>query len=221
VQGRCRSTRRDRARRRWTGARLFARDELERCPESWAATGTAPGIALLRDLSERTRARLVERVWAHRRDGDVVVVSIHWGGNWEFDVSQDQRDFARGLAETGCVDVVHGHSSHHVKGIEVNRGRPIFYGCGDFLDDYEGIRGHEAYRGDLGLLYFVSLDRARGGLLRLTMTPTRIERLRIRRAAASESRWLVDTLNREGRPLSTSVEPTGDGRLELKWTGRD
>ena len=38
---------------------------------------------------------------------------------------------------------------------------PILYGCGDLLTDYEGIRGNEAYRGDLGLLYLVTLEDAR------------------------------------------------------------
>jgi len=47
------------------------------------------------------------------------------------------------------VDIVHGHSSHHVKGIEVHRGKLILYGCGDFIDDYEGIKGYEAFRDDL------------------------------------------------------------------------
>jgi len=32
--------------------------------------------------------------------------------------------------------------------------RLILYGCGDFLNDYEGIRGYEEYRGDLALMYF-------------------------------------------------------------------
>jgi poly-gamma-glutamate synthesis protein (capsule biosynthesis protein) len=186
-------------------------------PKSWAATETLPGVALLRDLSEPTRDRIGELVQSHKRDGDVVIFSVHWGGNWGFEVSREQRAFARGLVETADVDVVHGHSSHHVKGIEVHKGRPILYGCGDFLNDYEGIHGHEAFRGDLGLLYFVTLDPARGGLARLLVTPTRIERFQVRRALAEDARWLADTLNREGRQFATSVVPTGEGRLELQW----
>ena len=138
--------------------------------------------------------------------------------DWGFEVSREQRAFARGLVETADVDVVHGHSSHHVKGIEVHKGRPILYGCGDFLNDYEGIHGHEVFRGDLGLLYFVTLDPARGGLARLLVTPTRIERFQVRRALAEDARWLADTLNREGCPIATSVVPAGEGRLELQWS---
>jgi len=187
-------------------------------PESWAATETRPGVALLPNLSEPTRDRVGDLVRSHKRDGDVAIFSIHWGGNWGFEVSRGQRDFARGLVETGGVDVVHGHSSHHVKGIEVHRGRPILYGCGDFLNDYEGIHGHEAFRGDLGLLYFVTLDPAPGGLTRLLVTPTRIERFQVLRAPAEDARWLAGTLNREGSQFGTSVIPAGEGRLELQWS---
>ena len=46
--------------------------------------------------------------------------------------------FAHRLIDAG-VDVVHGHSSHHPRPIEVYRGKLILYGCGDTIDDYEGI----------------------------------------------------------------------------------
>jgi len=63
------------------------------------------------------------------------------------------------------VAVVHGHSSHHVKAIEVFKGRLILYGCGDFLTDYEGISGYEMFRGDLGLMYLVDLGLRNGQLV--------------------------------------------------------
>ena len=89
-----------------------------------------------------------------------------------------QRAFARALIERAGVDVVHGHSSHHPLGFEVHRGRPILYGCGDLINDYEGIRGHEEYRGDLGLLWFLDFDLEpdRGRLAALTMAPLRNRR---------------------------------------------
>ena len=67
------------------------------------------------------------------------------------------------------IHVVHGHSSHHFKGIEVYRNRPILYGCGDFLNDYEGIGGHRRFRGELALMYFPILDPATGDLLSLDL----------------------------------------------------
>jgi poly-gamma-glutamate synthesis protein (capsule biosynthesis protein) len=186
-------------------------------PEDWAASEAQSGVAFLPDLSQASEARVGELVKSHKRSGDLVVVSIHWGGNWGFTIPEDQRDFAHGLIKTEGVDVIHGHSSHHVKGIEVYRGRPILYGCGDFLNDYEGIGGHESFRAELGLLYFVRLDRPGGELLQLELIPTRINRLQVRRADPEDAQWLADTLNREGSRLGTSVVSAEGGHLELQW----
>ncbi|WP_262982399.1 CapA family protein [Sulfuriferula multivorans] len=41
------------------------------------------------------------------------------------------------------------------------REKPVLYGCGDFLNDYEGISGHEQYRGELALMYFPTLEATR------------------------------------------------------------
>lgn len=121
------------------------------------------------------------------------------------------------MIDEAGVDVIHGHSSHHVKAIEVYRGRPILYGCGDFLTDYEGIPGHDSYRDDLGLMYFLRLDPASGTLARLRMIPTRLKRFRINRASEEETRWLEQVLNREGRAFGTRVTRDEHLALELHW----
>jgi poly-gamma-glutamate synthesis protein (capsule biosynthesis protein) len=190
-------------------------------PRHWAATGSRPGVALLDELSEAGVCRIAELVGSEKREGDVVIVSLHWGANWGWDVPPEQRDFAHALVDRARVDVVHGHSSHHVKGIEVHRDRPILYGCGDFLDDYEGIGGFEEFRDDLGLMYFVVLEGRTGKLARLDMTPTRIAGFRVRRASGEDAAWLAATLNREGQRFGTSVEWSDGGRLELRWDRAD
>jgi len=186
-------------------------------PRGWAAATDRPGIDLLPDLSPRTLQRVARQIGAVRQAGDVVVASIHWGGNWGYEVPGAQRRFARGLVDEAGVDVVHGHSSHHAKGIEVHRDRPILYGCGDFLNDYEGISGLEAFRSDLALMYFPTIDAASHRLVRLEMVPLRIRNFRLNRATAHDSAWLRHVLVREGRKLGTSVRQGGDFSLALEW----
>ena len=187
-------------------------------PRGWAAGKDRSGVNFLGDLSARAAEVVASQVQAARGAGDIVVASIHWGGNWGFDIPREQREFAYRLVDAAGVDVVHGHSSHHVKGIEVRRGKLVLYGCGDFLNDYEGITGgHEAYRSDLALMYFATLDAATGRLQRLAMTPTQTRRFRVNHAPTEGSRWLEQTLSREGRPLGTRVEPQRDGRMLLGW----
>jgi poly-gamma-glutamate capsule biosynthesis protein CapA/YwtB (metallophosphatase superfamily) len=184
-------------------------------PLDWAASETRPGVNLLPDSSPRSVSGALEGMQRWRRPGDRIVSSIHWGGNWGYDVPREQRELAHRLIEGG-VDVVHGHSSHHPRGIEVHEGRLVLYGCGDLLNDYEGISGHEEFRGDLVLGYLAALDPS-GKLTGLDLIPYRIHRFRLERAAEEDTRWLRDTLDREGRALGTAVELAADGSLTVRW----
>jgi poly-gamma-glutamate synthesis protein (capsule biosynthesis protein) len=186
-------------------------------PASWAATGERAGVAFLPDLSEESVGSVAERVRAVKRAGDIVALSIHWGGNWGYEIPPSRRPFIRALVDRAGVDVVHGHSSHHPQGVEVYRNRPVLYGCGDFLNDYEGIRGYEEYRSHLVLMYFVTLDAATGELRSLKMTPMEIHRFRLRRAAADDAQWLRQTLDSESRKFGVRVRLDG-GALHLEWS---
>lgn len=75
-----------------------------------------------------------------RRPGDRVVLSLHWCGNWGYEIAREHRDFAHAVIDEAGIDLLHGHSSHHPMGIELYHGKAILYGCGDFLNDYEGNR---------------------------------------------------------------------------------
>ncbi len=186
-------------------------------PLGWAAAPNKPGVNLLLDLSEHTVRRIQGQVRSVKRPGDIAIASIHWGGNWGYEIPREQRQFAHGLIDEADIDIIHGHSSHHPKGIEVYRDKLILYGCGDFINDYEGISGYEGFRGDLSLMYFVSIDPATGKLARLQMVPTQVRNFRVHRASRADALWLRNTLNREGKTSGTGVELNGDGSLNLRW----
>ena len=186
-------------------------------PLSWAASGERPGIDLLADYSVKAAQRVRERVEEVSHKGDIVIASIHWGGNLGYHVPREETQLAHQLIDKGGVSIVHGHSSHHVKGIEVYRDRLILYGCGDFLNDYEGIGGYDYFRGDLGLMYFASVDPSKGKLVQLEMTPTRIKHFKVSRASRDEAVWLGNILNREGKKFGTRVNWSKDNLLTLLW----
>lgn len=185
-------------------------------PRAWGASAAKPGVNLLPDLSQSTVTRIAKATGPLKAAGNSVIVSLHWGSNWDFEVTKEERLFARKLIDDAGADIVYGHSSHHVKGIEIYHDRLIIYGCGDFINDYEGIKGFHAFRGDLGLMYFANLDAATGNLKRLTMVPTTVAKFRIRKASDSGVRWLRDTLNREGRRFGTGVQLLDDDTLVLQ-----
>lgn len=57
--------------------------------------------------------------------------------SWQPDA--DVRALGRALVGAGGADVVFGHGSHHIQGVEVvgERRVPIIYGAGKFMDDYK------------------------------------------------------------------------------------
>ena len=172
---------------------------------------------LLDDLSKKTIRQIANQVNAVKGKNDIVVASIHWGGNWGYHIPSEHSHFAHDLIDEANVDVVHGHSSHHPKGIEIYRNKPIIYGCGDFLNDYEGIRGYEQYRSDLGLMYFVTLNALTGELVRFQLVPTQIKQFRVNYANRTDTMWLKDMLNREGSKLNTQAKLNDDKTMFVHW----
>ncbi len=191
--------------------------ETSGIPVKWGAGANSAGVNLLPDLSDKTAHAIRAGIRDRKRPGDIVAASIHWGGNWGYEIPPQETEFAHNLIDHAGVDIVHGHSSHHAKGIEVYHGKPVIYGCGDFINDYEGIGGYEQFRGDLGLMYFVQMDPATGTLIGLRMKPTRMKRFGVHGASHAEALWLRDMLNREGKRLGTFADMEEDATLILRW----
>jgi len=182
----------------------------------WMATEEKAGINLLPGFGSESVEKVIENIQSYRKEGDRVLISVHWGVNYGYEIPRNQQKFAHQLLDSELVDVVHGHSSHHPKAVEVYNDRLILYGCGDLINDYEGIRGREEYRSDLRLLYFPKLDLF-GKLISLEMSPLKIRRFQLKHTSEGETRWLAETLDRECSQFGTSVEQSSDGRLRLSW----
>jgi poly-gamma-glutamate synthesis protein (capsule biosynthesis protein) len=182
-------------------------------PNEWAARGQRAGVALLPDLGDATADAVADLLAEASRPGDLRLVSLHWGSNWGYDVPGEQRRFARRLVDGG-VHVVHGHSSHHPRPVELYRDGLVLYGCGDLVNDYEGISGYEEFRDDLRLLYFV---RAQAGAPpSVDMVPFRARRLRLEHATDTDTAWLARALDEAGRVLGTRVEAGPSGILHVR-----
>jgi len=183
-------------------------------PSDWAATDNTPGVQMIPALSDAAADELSRQVLRARQPGDLTVVSAHWGGNWGYRVAADQVRFAHRLVDAG-VHMVHGHSSHHPRPIEVYRGRLILYGCGDLVDDYEGIGGHDQYRHDLRLLYLPRLNPISGELVELRMAPLQARQMRLHRASRRDAVWLRAVLEKVSRRFGSRIDLGSDGMLRL------
>jgi len=186
-------------------------------PGHWAATDRRPGVAFVDTPTDPTADEITARMRRRRGSGDLAVASVHWGSNWGYEVDGDQVRFAHRLVDGG-IDIVHGHSSHHPRPIEVYRGKLILYGCGDFIDDYEGIGGYEQYRPDLRLALFAEFTADTAVLTRLRMMPLQARRLRLHRASDRDANWLRAQIDRISRPFGSHVDCDPDGTLVLQWS---
>ncbi len=148
-------------------------------PSAWAATDSKAGINLIAEGSAQWIGQLASIVPGMKKPGDTVVCSIHWGGNWGYEIPAIRRRVAHQLIDTAAVDIIHGHSSHHPVGIEVYRQKLILYGCGDFINDYEGIGSYEDFHGELCLMYFVCFNTEKSQLDKLTMVPLKMKGMQL------------------------------------------
>jgi poly-gamma-glutamate synthesis protein (capsule biosynthesis protein) len=189
-------------------------------PPQWGATATRPGVDFLPSLSGAAADRLIAQIQTVKRPGDVVVVSLHWGSNWGHGVERGQVRFAHRLIDGGA-DLIYGHSSHHPRPVEVYRGRLVLYGCGDAINDYEGIGGYEEFRGDLRLLYFASLAADTGTIAALHMVPMQARKMRLQHASAADGQWLRAVLDRISRRFGSRIGHQPDGALILRPPASD
>ncbi|WP_043265109.1 CapA family protein [Streptomyces sp. CT34] len=184
-------------------------------PRTWAATARHGGVHFVARPTPAAATELVARLGAERRPGDLAVASVHWGSNWGYEVSREQIAFAHTLVDGG-VDIVHGHSAHHPRPLEVYRGKLVLHGCGDFVDDYEGITGFERYRDDLRPLYLVSLEPDTGRLHELRIVLFQAHRMRLRYAGPDDCRWLAALLDRIGNGFRPCAVRTAEAALTLR-----
>lgn len=184
--------------------------------EGWNAMPHRSGIALLEALDEATVQDFAAEVARWRRPGDLVLLSVHWGGNWGADIPEQQRRFARRLIDLGAVDLVHGHSSHHARAPEVWRGRLIVYGCGDLINDYEGI-GREGPHDSAAVCLWFARVACDGALQGLEVVPLRLKRLQLVRADAEARNSLCALLLHESSRTGIALTDEADGSWRVEW----
>jgi poly-gamma-glutamate synthesis protein (capsule biosynthesis protein) len=178
---------------------------------SWEAGPHTPGVFHVPltpgggDLREQLLLSVIARAAS---GGQTVIVSAHWGPNWGDEPPADHVRIARLLIDAGAA-VVFGHSPHVVRGIEVYRGKPILYSCGDFVDDYAV---DPVERNDLSCVSV--LDYEDGRLRRLVLHPTVIRRCQARVARGDDRETFLERSDRLCRALNTPTRTVPEG-LEI------
>lgn len=67
-------------------------------------------------------------------ENDAVIVSIHWGQEYQAQFNERQQKIAHELIDSGA-DVIIGSHPHVIQGVEIYKDKPIFYSLGNFIFD--------------------------------------------------------------------------------------
>lgn len=136
---------------------------------------------------------------------DILVVSCHWGVSGSHQVQDYQRAVGQ-AAITAGADIVIGHHPHVIQGIELWKGRPIFYSMGNFAFDWEAMRGRHLD----GLLVTCGITDRR--LDSVSLVPVRRN--------SSNTVELLDPAGVEGRRIAEQVA-TLSAEMNTKLTLSD
>ena len=126
------------------GTRIAFLSYLQLLPLGWGAHATKPGVAPIREdalygppyVNEEDLQAMADDIAEAKRQADVVVSSYHWGQSQSRTLTLSQIAVARTAVDSGA-DLVIGRHPHILQGIEVYKGKAIFYALGNFALDHD------------------------------------------------------------------------------------
>jgi len=86
-----------------------------------------------------------------KQKADIVVVSFHWGEEYQPTQNERQTTLAR-LAIDAGADIIVGHHPHVVQPLEYYQDKPIFYSLGNFL--FDQLWSEETRKGLIAKIFF-------------------------------------------------------------------
>lgn len=179
----------------------------------WEATESRPGVNYInygsQGLLSPYRERIAAAIHHARQHASFVIISAHVGPNWGEPSASMQR-LAREVLDLGG-DLYWGHSNHTPQGVEIYKGKIIFYSTGDFVDDYAV---DPVERNDLSFLFWV--EEHAGRIAGVRFHPVRIENCQVRQAESSDITFLQHSFQEKCHAFRTEVAfHDGIGSMEL------
>ncbi len=191
-------------------------------PLGWGAGPARPGVAPVRQdalygppyLNEEDVEAMAADVRRARAGVDFLLASFHWGASQSRTLTLSQRAVAHRAVESGA-DVVVGHHPHILQGVEVYRGRPVFYALGNFVLDHD----HPMFLPTARESIVVRIALRDGRLRRASFSPVRIGEdgdPRILAGEEPEADEILTTLASLSAKLGTRLQISrGEGAVPL------
>ncbi len=166
-------------------------------PGAFPAGQDHPGVAKAR------HAWIIKDLEKAKESADFIVVSFHWGIEYQDFPTEYQKSLAHMAIDCGA-DIVVGHHPHTFQGIEIYKGKLIAYSLGNFVFDQRDLRNNQS------ILLKVTFNRGR--LLKAEIIP--IELLTFPRspkiAEGKMAQEILDRLYFDSSIFGTEFELRGE-----------
>lgn len=143
---------------------------------------------------------------AENNDSDCIIAYMHFGNEYSDSPNDNQVKIAHELIDYGA-DVVIGAHPHVTQGIDMYKGKPIFYSLGNFIFDQSNTATHSAY--------FVKIDLV-GDTGECTVYPIYISNYLPQYMSSEDGTSLLSNLSPKCSELE--IESNGTGRLTFNLT---
>lgn len=185
-------------------------------PLGWGAHATKPGVAPIREdplfgppyVDEEELEAMQADVVKTRSLADIVVTAFHWGSSQSRTLTLSQKAAAHAAIDAGA-DIVIGHHPHIIQGIEIYRGKPIFYALGNFVLDHD----HPMFRPTVRESLLVKCLVEGGKIARVSFLPVLIDAdgsPRILGEADAKGAEILDSVRALSAKLDTRIAISGN-----------
>lgn len=175
----------------------------------FSAGPSSPGINYVDFSDEKAALSRFHEMLEEMGSVDWPMLSVHWGPNMINRPSRQFRKLARSVIDMG-YGVLYGHSPHVFQGVEIYKGRPILYACGDLVDDY---CVDSEFMNDRQLLFELELARTR--LEKIRIHPICIEDCRAIPAVGAQHEFVASRIASLCREMGTEVVRNAAGFPEI------
>jgi poly-gamma-glutamate capsule biosynthesis protein CapA/YwtB (metallophosphatase superfamily) len=162
------------------------------------------GLSMVYGEFDRKRANALTKTLASSTD--LVIVNIHWGTEYQHQFSKLQQQVGHELIDNGA-DIIIGHHPHVVQGMELYKGKPIFYSLGNFIfDQYFSADTQEG----LGVAIELNSDK-----LFFSFLPTKSKASQVKLMASDDKKNFLNRFSGWSDLDVTTKEEIKLGKLEL------
>lgn len=167
-------------------------------PAGFIAQEDRAGMASGRTDRARTMAAIAEAKKTH----DYVIVSFHWGVEYQDDANSDQVSWARAAVDAGA-DLVASSHPHVIQGVEYYKNRLIAYSLGDFVFDHYSRKTGEAF--------ILNAQMGPDGISNVEIVPVYLDGYGAPKVVTgSEATVILTRLKNISADLGATVEITGN-----------